>query len=272
MIVDAHCHAWAEWPYQPALPDRGRGAVERLLVEMDAAGVDRAVLIPASIGENPDNDAYVFAAAGQSGGRLIAFADADSRWQPSHQQPGAADRLHRLVARFRPAGVTHYMHEDADPGWLESPDGAAFLAAMEAHGLVLSLACGPAQVPAVARAAARVPRLPVLLHHLGRVRAGDAAALRPVLAAAACPNIHVKLSGLGYGVDDGWDYPLPAMQPVVRALHEAYGPQRLLWGSDWPVASRYMTYRQTLEIVRRHCPFLSDMPAILGGNMARLLS
>jgi predicted TIM-barrel fold metal-dependent hydrolase len=274
MIVDAHCHVWRRWPYRPDVPDPARGNVAALLWEMDRTGVDRAVLICASIGGNDDNAAYAVDAAAQSGGRLAAFIDVDCRWHGTHQCPGAAERLHTSLGRFGPRGITHYMDEDGDASWLCSPDGLAFLKMAETHRLVLSLACGPAQMPQVCAAAASVPGLPILLHHCVRVRAGDTAGLEQVLAAASTPNLIVKLSGFGYGVDDGWDFPLPGMRAVVAALYAAYGADRLVWGSDWPVSTRYMTHRQTLELVRRHCTFITppDLDAILGGTMAKLLA
>src|SRR6185312_714491 len=102
------------------------------------------------------------------------------------------------------------------------------------------------QVPVVARAAGRHPGLTVLIHHLGRAKAGDRAALQAVLTAAAAPNVYVKVSGFGYGYDPGraWDFPYVAMQEVVRALRDGYGADRLVWGSDYPVVRRFMTYRQ----------------------------
>jgi len=64
------------------------------------------------------------------------------------------------------------------------------------------------------------------------------------------------------------------MRPIVEALYTGFGAQRLLWGSDWPVSTRYLTYRQTLEILRSHCPFIlePELRLILGGNMERLLA
>jgi L-fuconolactonase len=274
MIIDAHCHAWERWPYEPAVPDARRGAVENLLWEMDRSGVDRAVLICASIGGNANNNLYACEAAAKSGGRLIAFIDADSRWQPTHQTPGAAKRLHRLIERLEPRGVTHYMREDTDASWLRSPDGVAFLRVAEAHGTVLSLACGPDQMAQIMKAASMVPDLPILLHHMARLRAADARSLAKVVEAAALPNLNVKLSGFGYGVSEGWDFPLPAMRPVVEALYASFGARRLVWGSDWPVSARFMTHRQSLEILRSHCPFIpeKDMQLILGGNLEHLLA
>jgi L-fuconolactonase len=60
---------------------------------------------------------------------------------------------------------------------------------------------------------------------------------------------------------------------VVRDLAAAFGADRLVWGSDWPVSTRFMTYRQALELVRSHGPAFTpdERAAVLGGTMARLL-
>ncbi|MCX7323439.1 MAG: amidohydrolase family protein [Hyphomicrobiales bacterium] len=273
MIVDAHCHAWHAWPYEPAVPDPRRGSAPNLLWEMDRAGVARAVVVCASIGPNLDNASDVTAEAGRAGGRLIPFVDVDCRWSPTHLRPGAAGRLEAALARFEPAGVTFYLKEDGPADWLTSDEGQAFLAVLAGRRMALSLACGPSQSTLVQEMARRNPGLPILVHHLWRVRAGDREALSAAVQAAAQPNIHVKLSGFGYGVEEGWDFPLRAMREVVEALIAAYGPRRLLWGSDWPVSQRFMTYRQSLEIVRRLDPTLGkmEMQAIMGGNILRIL-
>lgn len=272
-IVDGHCHAWRHWPYEPKVPDPARGSAANLLWEMARNDVSRAVVICASIGDNPDNAGDVAEAARASDGRLVPFADLDCRWHATHRMPGGVARLDALCARLKLKGVTHYMREDVPADWLLGEEGLALLRALEARGLVLSLACGPLQVETIARAATAVPRLPVLIHHLWRVRVGDAAALASTCAAARVPNLLVKVSGHGYAVDEGWDHPLLTTQPIVRALAQAYGPQRLVWGSDWPVSTRFMTYRQTLEIVRRHGPAWTptERTAVLGGTMSRLL-
>ena len=277
MIIDSHCHAWERWPYDPPVPDTdSRGRVEQLLWEMDQAGVSRAVVICAGIGGNPDNNDYGAVAARASGGRLTAFVDIDSRWSGTHHQPGAAGRFRAALDRYTPVGITHYMQEDADPGWLLSEEGDACLKLLSERNVILSLACGPAQVSAVARAAGRNPGLTVLMHHLGRAKAGDRAAVQSVLAAAPAANVYVKVSGFGYGYDTNrsWDFPYREMQEVLRALRDGYGPDRLVWGSDYPVVRRFMTYRQSLEIVRSHCGFLdaSERARILGGTMATLLA
>jgi L-fuconolactonase len=278
VLFDSHTHVWERWPYKPEVPDPDRrGRAENLLWEMDLNGVDRAIVIVASISGNPENNAYAFGHEATGAGRLIPFADADSRWWPFHHSPGADKRLEQLIARFNPRGITHYMVEDADPSWLISEDGIAFARTAEAHGLILSLACGPFQVPTVARLAERVPNLPILLHHLARVHADIRRAdsgLQHVLDAARQPNIHVKASGFGYGfAENAWDFPLAPMLEIFRAIYDVYGPERMMWASDYPVVNRFMTYRQSLEIVRSKCRFLSerDIAQLLGWTIDRLI-
>jgi predicted TIM-barrel fold metal-dependent hydrolase len=276
MIIDAHCHAWEHWPYQPAVPDaHSRASAERLLWEMDQAGVARAILIAADIDHNPDNNRYAAACARASSGRLLAFPAVDCRWQATHHTPGADARLREAATRFDPVGFTHYLHEDRDPCWLLSRDGMAFFAMADKLQLIVSLACGPRQMPTICALARRFPDTAFLVHHMGLVKAEplDADGMQALLNAAAAPNIHVKLSGFGYALADGWNFPCRPTQPLVKALYERFGAGRLCWGSDYPVSQRYMTYRQALEIVRTHCAFIadSDMQQILGGTLQALL-
>ena len=135
-IIDAHCHAWRHWPYQPMVPDPlSRAHADRLLWEMEQSGVASAILISASIDHNPDNadDSATWARA--SGSRLLAFPDVDCRWHPYHHSVGAAQRLQAVVRRLQPIGFTHYLFEDRDPSWLLSDDGLAFFAAAGAQRL-----------------------------------------------------------------------------------------------------------------------------------------
>jgi predicted TIM-barrel fold metal-dependent hydrolase len=277
MIIDSHCHAWETWPYDPAVPDPAtRGRAERLLWEMDQNGVSAAVLISAGIRGNPSNSAYTQSVAAASGGRLLAFPDVDCRWSVTHHRPGAAERLEAAVATRRCAGFTHYLDEKADPSWLVSADGLDFFETAARHNLIASLSCGPSQMPTVTALAERFPQVPFLLHHLGWVPASpslDREALRRVIDGARLPNLFIKVSGFGYAVADGWNFPCKPALSIAQALCDAYGPRRLIWGSDYPVSQRYMTYRQSLEIVRSHCDFLSgaEMSDVIGGNMRRLL-
>jgi len=95
-----------------------------------------------------------------------------------------------------------------------------------------------------------------------------------VLLSAQIPNIFIKLSGFAYTSQVEWEYPYQDIRWVVQAEYDRYGPQRMCWGSDYPVVRFYMTYRHALEAFRTHCSFIptEDQNWILGGTLSRLLS
>lgn len=279
MIFDSHCHAWRRWPYRPEVPDpESRGVAEQLLFQMDQCGVRRAAIVCARIDHNPDNNDYVAAAVGRYPDRLIQLADVDCSWSPEHQTPGAAGRLRAAAERYSLRGFTHYVKGDDDGAWYLSDEGTAFWRTAAELNLVASLAWPARLQPVLRRVAARFPSVPFLVHHMGSAKAAEPAPhplFEEVLQSASLPNVHVKLSGFHHasGPEDRMEYPYPHCRRLAQGLYERYGPQRLCWGSDYPVVRTAMTYRQSLEAVRRHCDFIppAELPLVLGGNMARLL-
>jgi predicted TIM-barrel fold metal-dependent hydrolase len=280
-IIDSHCHAWPRWPYQPPVPDdEHRGRVEQLLHEMDLHGVDQALIVCAQIERNPENNAYIAGCVARYPDRLLQLADVDSVWSDTHHQPGAADRLRQAADRWPIAGFTHYLGQE-DGSWLHSEEGLAFFRVAAELGLIASIACRPEHQPAIRRVAERFPSVPILCHHLAGVKANGKpaegepphAGLEQVLASAALPNLYIKLSGFAYCTQVQWDFPYTDTHGVVRALYEHFGPQRMCWGSDYPVVRFFMTYRQALEAFRTHCTFVSeeDKTWILGGTLESLL-
>ena len=277
MIIDSHCHVWEAWPYEPGNPHAaGRGRADQLLYEMDAHGVDRAVIICAGIGDNPGNIDYAFSVANANPGRFVVFPDIDCRWSADYHRPGAAARLEKTLSRWNFQGFTHYLDEGDDGSWLTSPEGQAFFGLATARRLIVSLSVLPHQMPAVIAVAERWPDLPILIHHfafLGRLTSATQNARDLVLAAAACPNIHIKYSGLGNVAAPDQEYPYTPLAWIPTDIAAAFGAARILWGSDFPVSRKHMTYKQCIALLTRHGPFAAaDRPAVLGGNMARLLA
>lgn len=117
----------------------------------------------------------------------------------------------------------------------------------------------------------------MLCHHLGGVRASSdlsTVGLGEVIASAAVPNLFVKASGFHYSSERSWDYPWADALAVLRRIYDAYGSARLCWGSDFPASAPDCTYRQSLEVLRLHCPFLSshDLELMLGKTLSGLLA
>jgi len=267
VIVDTHCHAWETWPYTPAVPDpESRGRVEQLLHEMDTCGVDQALIVCAQIEHNPQNNAYVAEQVRSHPDRLRMLADLDCSWSPTYHIPGAAGRLRQMAERLPLAGFTHYLKREDDGAWLHSEEGQAVFQTAAELGLLASIACRPHQHPALRKAAEAHPEVPFLVHHLGLVAGDDGdpghnvlgSNLEQVLASAEVPNIYIKVSGFAYAAAVKWDFPYKDTHWIVKALYERFGPQRLCWGSDYPVVRFFMTYRQSLEAFRTHCDFIPD--------------
>lgn len=277
LIVDAHCHAWRYWPYDPAVPDpTSRGIVEQLLNEMDLNGVAKAAVVCARIDHNPDNNDYVAGCVKRFPDRLIQIADVDCSWAPTYHAPGAAGRLSASIDHYDLKGFTHYVATGDDGSWYRSPEGLAFFAVAEARGQVASISLEAPFHPTIRFLAERFPTVPFLLHHMAGSRAPEPERSRTfadILASAKFPNIYVKMSGFHYVSAVPWGYPYTDCVPIVRGLYEHFGPDRLCWGSDYPVVRFAMTYQHAIEAFRTHCDFIpaEHRTRIMGQNLLKLL-
>jgi L-fuconolactonase len=274
VIVDSHCHAWRRWPYLPPVPDSdSRGRIEQLLWEMDRHGVERAAVVCARIDHNPDDNDYVAECAKLYPDRLYQIADVDCEWSPEYHTPGAAERLAEAVDKYRLRGFTHYVKDADDGAWFLSEDGLAFFETAARLRQIASLSISARLQPIVRQLARRFPTIPFLCHHMAGARLRQPELLDEIVASAAVPNIHVKLSGWHYVSPTPWAFPYPDVEPVVRALYASFGAERLHWGSDYPVCQlRAMTYQQSLEVFRSYTPFVSepDKARILGDSLLKL--
>lgn len=276
MIIDAHCHAWPRWPYprdEAAAPIDvdGHGSIERLRTAMTDAGVSRALIVSANIGEPPiDDNAYIAAAARRHHGALFFVADLDSKWSPAYHDGRMAERVRALPDDPRRIGVGHYLTDHPD-GWWRSPDAAGLGHALAERGMLLSLHAPAPWHPAVGGWARRHPEVPVLLHHLGLV--GDEQELAGLIALADVANVFVKASGFAYVDPQGADSSFPAATRRLRAIITAFGPDRVAWGSDFPVSPEYgIDYGRALELVHDVAAEFGALAceAVLGGTMAAL--
>jgi L-fuconolactonase len=272
IIVDAQVHIWgADTPERP-WPPGGASLAHRpqplgkdeLLREMDAAGVDRVVLVPPSW-EGERNDLALetarlhpdrFAVMGR-----LAIERQESRrlvdgWR---RQPGML-------------GVRLTFHRDPHRSWLTDGTANWFWAAAERAGVPVMVFV-PGLVPELSEVAARYPGLRLVLDHLGLgLGVKDnaiGAALEPVLLAARQPNIAVKASALPCYVSE--PYPFKSLHPHIRRVLDAYGPRRVFWGTD--LSRLTCAYRQAVTFFTEELDFLSndDKEWIMGRGIAEWL-
>jgi L-fuconolactonase len=161
----------------------------------------------------------------------------------------------------------------ADDDWLARPSHAPVFEAMIAHGLVFDALVLPRHLPRLARVLERHPALTVAVDHGAkpRIREREIDGWRVDLATVAThPRAHCKLSGLV--TEAPHDAGLEVLLPYIDTLLGLFGPDRLAWGSDWPVvelAGGYDRWRQTSLAALAGLSAI-ERAAVLGGTAERL--
>ena len=270
--------------HQPWLDQDGLGPLRRdftladLEPEAAAAGVGATVVVQTVTepGETPEMLALA-ASHGLVAG-VVGWVDLTD--------PGVADALAAL--RGLPgseylAGIRHPVLIEADPDWLSRPDVLRGLAALAGTGLVYDVVCTQQQLPAAVTAATAVPGLTFVLDHLGNpdgTAAGHGPWERALRAFAALPNTVAKLSGVLSDSFAGRATPaVPGLGDIdsgvrgyAEAALDAFGPGRLMFGSDWPPCTLTTTYRGVLGAARALTAALSpaEQAAIFAGTARRV--
>ena len=189
-------------------------------------------------------------------------------WAPLLDPPRARERLHELSAQPKLRGIRHLIHDEADPHWILQPEVLESLALLEERGLVLELpVVFPRHLADVPELASSFPRLTIVIDHLGKPPSGGDAFTAwagQLEDAAAHGNVAAKVSGLDVGRD---------LRPAVETALAAFGADRLLAGSDWPVALLGgVDYRRVWSETRRVLELTApdDARAILRDTANRL--
>jgi L-fuconolactonase len=261
VIVDAHHHLW-ERPY-----DWMTGGYERLRrpfglddlrATTDGLGVTATVAVQADTTEHETREL------------LAVPVDAVVGWVDL-TAPDVADRLAALD-HPRLVGIRHAVQSEPDPGWLLRDDVRRGLRAVAAAGLRYDLLLVPRQLPAAIRTARELPELPLVLDHGAKPPIADGG-WEPWSSGlgelAACEQVHCKLSGLV--TEARWDRWRGQVDRYADRLLEAFGPHRLMFGSDWPVCTVAATYAEVLELAQATIAPLSpaERADVLGGTARR---
>ncbi|MFF3850586.1 amidohydrolase family protein [Streptomyces sp. NPDC002328] len=276
MTVDAHHHVWElsvrdqDWIRGPeVLPLRRDFTLDDLAPEARAAGVDRTVLIQTVTVPEETPELLALADGHALVAGVVGWTDLT--------RPDVADELARL--RELPGGrwlkgVRHQVQGEPDPGWLLRPDVRRGLAAVADAGLVHDLVVLPRQLPACVRTAAALPGLTFVLDHLGKPPVASGAVrswASDLRALAALPNTVAKLSGLVTEADHA-SWTVADLRPYADAALEAFGPDRLMFGSDWPVCTLAAAYADVLTTAEELTAGLgaSERAAVFEGTAARV--
>jgi L-fuconolactonase len=253
----------------PFAPLARRYDADDLRTVAEPLGVGATVVVQAATSEA--ETAELLAVAADPGTLVVAvvgWIDLTAR--------DAADRIAALragVGGERLVGIRHLVQDEPDPTWLDRPDVRRGLRAVAAAGLAYDLLLRPLHLPVACRLAAALPELRLVVDH-GAKPAIAEGAWEPwsadLAALAAFDGVHCKLSGLV--TEAPWEsWRTAGVERYAARLLEAFGPGRLMFGSDWPVCTLAAGYGAVLDVARGALTSLdgAERDAVLGDTARR---
>ena len=274
-IVDAHHHVWdlavrdQPWIAGPPMAAIRRSfCVDDLRPSAQAAGVTATVLVQTVTVAAETPELLAIAAADPLVAGVVGWTDLTSP-----EISGALDLLAACPGGRHLVGIRHQVQSEPDRDWLRRPDVIRGLRAVAAAGLCYDLVVLPHQLAAAAYAATEVPGLTLILDHAGKppIGRGELAAWRAAIRAfAARPNTACKLSGLVTEAPSA--AAVGAFSPVADVIFEAFGADRVMFGSDWPVCLLARDYAGVVELAQLLAASLSDAErnAVFSSTAVRL--
>jgi L-fuconolactonase len=255
-IIDGQIHLWLpNTPDHPFAPNHTHShgesyTAETALALFDEAGVTGSVIVtPSWMGTD---NSYGLDAAARYPHRFVVMGRFDY---------AASDARERLACWRDAPGMVGIRATLVDPltiSMFQNPANGAFWARSAALGIPL-MCYAPKALPTIADFARRNEGLRIIVDHAGRFAQGpkEEAAWEDVshlLAMARMPNVAVKVSSLPSFTAQ--PYPFPILHPYIRAIYDAFGPERMIWGSD--VTRLSSTYRENIRLFSEALDFLSE--------------
>jgi len=256
MIIDAHFHLWdpAARPHAwlDGLPPLRRPFQLSDYTAASAQSDVAAGVLVQVLADPRETEEFLALAARHSGAGEPQIAGVVG-WVDL-TRPDVADELARLRERpggGRLVGLRHLVQDEPDPGWLDRPEVRRGVRAAGEAGLAFDLLVRPAQLPCALRTARELSDVRFVLDHGAKpeIAAGRAEPWRGLIGElVALPNVSCKLSGLVTEAAAGAK--TADFLPYTDRLLESFGPERLMFGSDWPVCLLAADYADVLALAR----------------------
>ncbi|GAA1171594.1 L-fuconolactonase [Kitasatospora gansuensis] len=272
--TDAHHHLWdltrrpQDWLDGPDLAAIRRNfTLDDLAPDAEAADVDRTVLVQVLPDVEETAEFLALAASSDLIAGVVGWADLTSG-----QLPATLARLRGGPGGEFLLGLRHLVQGEADPDWLDRPDVRRGLRAVAEAGLAYDLLTLPSQLPAAIRTVRALPELTFVLDHLSKppIAAG---ALEPwatrIRELATEPNVFCKLSGMVTEAAPGWS--AAELRPYADVVLDAFGPERVMFGTDWPVCLLRASYAEVTSAAQDLTAGLSaeERAQVFDGTAAR---
>ncbi len=271
MKIDTHHHFWKYsveeygWIDEPMRAIRRDFLPEHLHAEMTAAGIDGAISVQAR--QTLEETRWLLEMAAEND-----FIKAAVGWVPLIDE-GVRDILCEFVPHAKFRGVRHVLQGGPDERYMLREDFNRGVSALAEFGLVYDLLVFERQLPQSVEFVDRHPNQVFVLDHIAKPRIGENV-LEPwranMLELARRENVFCKVSGMVTEADYA-NWTEAQLQPYLETALEAFGPKRLMFGSDWPVSLVASPYKAWLEIVERFASRLStdEQASLFAGAAVR---
>jgi L-fuconolactonase len=270
MQIDSHQHFWRYDAVRDAWINESMAVLKRdflpehLAVELAANGIDASIAVQADQSENETMFLLDLAEKSKRIAGVVGWVDLLS--------PRVGERLQHFSHFPKLRGFRHVAQAEPDDRFLAQENFVKGVAQFRPFGFTYDILVYPKQLPAAIELVARLPEQRFVVDHLAKPEikskntAPWAAQMREI---AQNKNVFCKVSGLITEAD--WKHwKADDFKPCLDLVFDAFGPERLMFGSDWPVCLVAGTYRQVKQLIEDYVKGYSqpDKERIFGGNAA----
>jgi L-fuconolactonase len=272
MRIDAHQHFWnldkVEYPWLTPSYGSIYRTIEADELEplLKANGIDKTVIIQAM--DSYEDTDYMLETAAQ-----FDWVAGVVGWVPLNKPDEAAKKLAEYTKNPLFKGIRHLIHNEQDSNWVIQDNVIEGLKLLASLGLTFDVvAVLPEHLQHVSTLAAEIPNLRIVIDHLAKPNIKEKQ-MEPwaclIKAAAAYPNVYAKISGLNTAAD--WEcWSAADIKPYIDYAFDLFGAERLIFGSDWPVANLAGDYTKVWVETNKALEgrTQAEIDAVLGGTAA----
>jgi L-fuconolactonase len=271
MNIDSHQHFWRydaardTWITDAMAAIKRDFLPEQLVPEMKASGIDASIAVQTVQSEGDTEFLLKLAEKDQRIAGVVGWVDLRS--------PKLDERLKYFSKFPKLRGFRHVAQAETDNRFLVRPEFAAGIARLKEFGFTYDLLIFPRQLPAAIELAGMFPEQRFVLDHMAKPDVRTRTSTRwsmMICKLASKPNVYCKLSGLVTEAD-WYRWTAADFEPFLDTVFGSFGPERLMFGSDWPVCLLAATYAKVKgaveQYVDRKAP--EHKEKIFGGNALR---
>ncbi len=271
MKIDAHQHFWRYSSQEYGWIDSQMAVLKKdflpanLAPLLDAAGIEGTVAVQAR--QTLAETGWLLELAGQSPliKGVVGWVELRS--------PNLAEQLQKFSRRPKFKGVRHVVQDEPDDRFMLGSDFVRGIGLLAEFDLTYDILIYPKHLPVACRLVDKFPRQPFVLDHIAKPLIKNNI-LTPweadIRRLAEFPNVYCKVSGMV--TEANWQQWQPAdFWPYLDVVFEAFGPQRLMFGSDWPVCALAGSYAQVVSLLADYTRRLSaaEQAAVWGQTAQR---